>query len=406
MSDPFARGFFNNWWITARNVNLIKNGPGTTDVHGDRTSTNGATTIETSQQHTNQANQEAGQNWGWFILRLVLGLSPLLTCAAALELFAWRTGETMPMWLVAKWQSDAPNRAWRGGDGRSYLTYKIARVRELKPDIVALGSSRANSFRGDVFAPYSFYNAGLTAWTFNHYRRFVELMTKDGYAPKVMVVNFDYWMFTPDFDRHWTGRFYEQPTTHFADLKIIVDQLRKDPLVLWRRMFLTDHLRGLHGVMSGDGFNSDGSLFGRPGTPDSNRLLNDGMQVGTNPIELSDHISPGEVQAFQRFVAVAKAHQIALIAIQVPMYAKILNGLNNSPKAGVWRELRSPQWQRWFQEMGVIFFDFADLPGFRDKPEYFIDSIHPDARIMEHVMKIVLADPRVQAVLPKPEGDT
>lgn len=47
---------------------------------------------------------------------------------------------------------------------------------------------------------YSFYNAGLTAWTFTHLRCFLELVTADGYAPKVLFFNFDCWMFSKGFD--------------------------------------------------------------------------------------------------------------------------------------------------------------------------------------------------------------
>jgi hypothetical protein len=114
------------------------------------------------------------REWRRLFVVLVLMLSPLLV-TAALEGLAWRIGETMPMSLISKWQDGAPDRLWRGGDGHSYLTYKLARVADLKPEILALGPSRANSFRAAAFAPYTFFNAGLTAWTFEQYRRFLEL---------------------------------------------------------------------------------------------------------------------------------------------------------------------------------------------------------------------------------------
>jgi len=338
-----------------------------------------------------------------YVLTVVLVLLPLLLSIVALEAFALRIGETMPMWLVAKWQSAGPDREWRGGDGRSYLTYKVARTLELRPQILVVGSSRANSFEAYMFAPYSFYNAGLTCWTFDHYRRFLEIITKNGYAPKVLIFNFDYWMFAQGFDLNWAGRFYERPTTHIADLKMVVDQLMKAPLDLWKRLPLTEHYRGLAAVLTANGFRADGSLFGQPQSPDPNRLLHDDITVGVPPVVLADHISPEQVTQFQRFVAVAKAHHIALIGIQVPYYVKVLNGLDTNPKAGIWREFQSAKWRRFFDQSGMIFFDFADMPGISNDPQYFIDSVHPDARVIRAVMKIVFRDPRVRAVLPKPE---
>src|SRR5579883_2645858 len=116
------------------------------------------------------ARSQLGE-WRRFVVTLLLVLSPLLLVGAALELLAWRIGETPSAAAASAWQDGAPNRIWRGGDGHSYLTYKLARIADLKPEIIALGPSRANAFRGNLFAPYSFYNAGLTTWTIDQDRR-------------------------------------------------------------------------------------------------------------------------------------------------------------------------------------------------------------------------------------------
>src|SRR5262249_4808284 len=154
---------------------------------------------------------------------------------------SWRIGETMPLPMISKWQDAAPDRVWRGGDGHSFLAYRLARIDDLKPEGIALGPSRAHSFRGDLFAPYSFYNAGQTAWTFDQYRRFLELITHDGYAPRALVFNLDYWMFSSGFDHYWSARFDEQPETHIANLLRVLAQFSVDPLDLLRRLSRTDH---------------------------------------------------------------------------------------------------------------------------------------------------------------------
>jgi hypothetical protein len=336
-----------------------------------------------------------------FAATLLFCLSPVIVLVGSIEYVAWRVGETMRIPAIAQWQSERSDRMWRGGDGRSYLAYKVARVRVLKPEIIVLGQSRANSFRAEAFVPYSFFNAGLTAWTFDHYRRFLELVVTSDYAPRVLIFNFDYWMFSRGFDQHWTGRFYEDPASHIEGVKIIADQLRKDPSALLRRLSLTDGLHGLYAVMSGDGFRADGSLFGQPANADPLRLENDGTGVGVPPVELGDGMSGEQIAKFEQFVGFAKSRGIALIGIQVPYYARILNGLNKDPRAGLWQEFRSEQRRRYFERSGVIFFDFADVPAYRDQPGYFIDSIHPDSRVVGHIVPIVLADPRVRAVLPK-----
>jgi hypothetical protein len=340
--------------------------------------------------------------WRRFVSVLLLVLSPVIVCGAALEALAWRIGETMPASRTSQWQDRAPDRIWRGGDGHSFLTYKLARMADLKPEIIAVGPSRANDFRGDAVAPYSFYDAGLTGWTFDQYRRFLDLVARDGFAPRALIFNMDYWMFSAGFDHYFVNRFDEHPSTHVADLLRVAGQLRDDPLRLWRGMPSTDRVHGLYAVLAGEGFRADGSMLSHARTtPDAQRLLADGTAPGTPPVELQDHLAPEQIEKFDQFVALAKAKHVALIGIQLPFYEKILNGLNDNPQAGMWREFESASWRQRVAASGVVFFDFADMPEYRDKPEYFVDSLDPDGRVVDHVMRLVTADQRVRALLPK-----
>jgi len=341
-----------------------------------------------------------------FFITILLITAPILIAFGLLEMVAWQVGETMSMQAIAEWQSREPERMWRGGDGRSYLAYKVARVRQLKPQIIMLGQSRANSFRGESLKPYSFFNSGLVAWTFSHYRRYLELVTADGYAPKALFFNFDYWMFSKGFDKYWVERFYEEPPTHWEGLKVIIEQLQKDPTALYRTLPATHKLKGLYAVLSGDGFRQDGSLGGAVPTPDPNRLANDGTAVGGPPVELGDGFDDEQLAAFERFVSFAKSRNIALIGLQAPFYAKILYGLNQESRAGIWREFRSDARHAYFEGKGIIFFDFADMPEYREKPEYFVDSLHPDFRIFADIVRRMLSDPRVRAVLPDLQSGT
>lgn len=344
------------------------------------------------------------REWRRLIGVLLLMFSPLLLAGVVLETFAWRIGETMPASEVSTWQDGGPGRIWRGGDGHSYLTYKLARVADLKPAVIALGPGRASAFGGEAFAPYGFYNAGQIAWTFDQYRRFLELATKDGYAPRALVFDLDYWMFASGFDHYWSARFDERAETHVANLLRVAGQLAKDPLDLLRRLPDTARERGLFALLSGDGFNPDGSRLAPATSPDAQRLADDATGAGVPPAVFADHIADEQVAEFDQFVAFAKQKHIALIGVQLPYYAKILDGLNGSADAGIWREFESAEWQqRHLAEAGVTFFDFSDMPEYRDKPGYFSDSLDPDARVVADVTRRMLADPRVRAVLPDAE---
>ena len=350
-----------------------------------------------------QAAEKPSQlrEWRRLVGALLLLFSPLLLAGVLLESLAWRIGETMPAASVSTWQDGGPDRIWRGGDGHSYLTYKLARVADLKPAVIALGPGRASAFRGGEFGPYSFYNAGQTAWTFDQYRRFLELVTKDGYAPQALVFNLDYWMFASGFDHYWSDRFDEHPETHVANLLRVAGQLATNPGDLLRRLPDTAHERGLFAVLTGDGFNPDGSRLAPPASADAQRLADDSTAAGVPPAVFADHIAAEQLAEFDQFVAFAKQKHIALVGVQLPFYGKILDGLNGSQEAGIWREFESADWrQQHLAAAGVTFFDFADMPEYRDKPEYFSDSLDPDARVVADVARRMLADPRVRAALP------
>jgi hypothetical protein len=341
------------------------------------------------------------REWRRLIGALLLLFSPLLLAAVLLESLAWRVGETMPASMVSTWQDGAPDRIWRGGDGHSYLTYKLARVADLKPTVIALGPGRASAFRAGSFAPYGFYNAGQIAWTFEQYRRFLELISRDGYAPRALVFNLDYWMFASGFDHYWTDRFDEHPETHVANLLRVAGQLASDPVDLLHRLPDTAHERGLFAVLTGDGFNPDGSRLAPPAGADPQHLADDTTGVGVPPAVLADRIADEQVAEFDQFVALANAKHVALIGVQLPYYAKILDGLNGSADAGIWRQFESAQWQQQhLAASGVTFFDFANMPEYRDKPDYFSDSLNPDARVVADVTQRIMADARVRAVLP------
>lgn len=356
-------------------------------------------TDDTVGQATEQGSRL--REWWRLIGVLLLLFSPLLLAGALLESLAWRVGETMPASAVSRWQDGGADRIWSGGDGHSYLAYKLARVADLKPAVIALGPGRASAFRGGAFAPYGFYNAGQTAWTFEQYHRFLQLATRDGYAPRALVFNLDYWMFAPGFDHYWSNRFDEHPETHVANLLRVAGQLASDPLDLLRRLPDTTRERGLLALLTGEGFNPDGSRLAPPASADARRLADDPTGAGVPPAVLADHIGGEQLTAFDHFVAFAKSRHIALIGVQMPFYAKILDGLNGSPDAGIWREFESADWQqRHLAAAGVTFFDFANMPEYRDKPEYFTDSLDPDARVVADVARRMLTDPRVRAVLP------
>jgi|HubBroStandDraft_4_1064222.scaffolds.fasta_scaffold04915_5 hypothetical protein len=335
-----------------------------------------------------------------FLARLTLILLPVLVCYALLEAIAWRVGQTWSMQHVAQWQGDDPTRTYRGGDPHYIAPYKMARVRQRKPDVIMLGSSRSNYVRAEMFKPYSFQNCSLTAWTFNQYLRFLQTISSDGYAPKALFFNLDYWMFNDEYNRAWDDLFSEPPPTHWQELKTVIDELLREPANFLSRVFRAENAKGVYALRFGLGFQVDGSLA-VSGTPDANpaRLMGD-YHVGAVPFVFGDRFNPEQMNSFERFVDFAKSKNIALIGIQFPFYAGILDALDRTSQ-GLWHQFNSDNSRSYIESKGVVFFDFANMPEYRDKPEAFMNSGHAASDVIEDVMNRVLEDSRVSTLLPQ-----
>lgn len=343
-----------------------------------------------------------------FFFTVLLILCPVFLLYGLTEALAWRIGETVPPKEIAQWQATNHDRIWRGGDARSYLFYKLARTLLLRPEVLVLGQSRVNSLQAQLFAPYTFYNASMAAFTFSHYISFLQRITAAGYAPRVLFCNFDYWMFSKEFDRsgNWGDRFYDEPPTHWEDLKAVIDVLAQRPFHLIGQLSHTDEAKGIYAVANGTGFRWDGDLQSpQPSAdPDHLEFENDQIEVGRTPLLLDDHMARSQIENFTRFMELARSHHISVVGVQFPFYARIIDSLNSNPNAGIWRQFQSPQMRQFFESQGMIFFDFADFPPYRDQPQHFVDSLHPDAVLDEIVVKRVLADPRVRTLLPRTNG--
>lgn len=328
-----------------------------------------------------------------FVAALALFLSPLLVCYGLLEAIAWHSGETWSMRALAQWHSNNPELLWRTRNPTQNLPYKLARVALLKPDAILLGNSHSVWVTSDTMRPYSFYNSGVTAWTFDQYFRYLELITARGYAPKVLFFNLDYFMFSDAFADPWQRRFVPEPPTHWEDLKATVDVLLTEPARLFRSM-------PYGAVWAQRGFRADGSGY------ETGLLSNDPKRVDLDIPE-----APGagfdvrQITAFERFVSYAKSKGIALVGIAFPLYGTMLDALNRDPHAGIWREFESDKTRAYFASAGILFFDYADMAEYRDKPEHFHDSLHPDGVVTDDVMHRVLGDRRIQALLPNLEKE-
>jgi len=143
-----------------------------------------------------------------FALRVLAFGFPLLAPALVFETALFRTGESWPIGLVVRRQSQAPESVF----GRQILSqqfnlYKLANIRNRAPAILVVGSSRVMQFRGFLFHPSeaAFYNAGGLIQTdadLIEYAREVRAGALP--APKALIVGIDpWWLKTGASPRQW-----------------------------------------------------------------------------------------------------------------------------------------------------------------------------------------------------------
>lgn len=183
--------------------------------------------------------------------------------------FLYRSSEISPYSVIVKKQlavNGIYGSAYNGND----LKYKIELVRQVKPDIVVVGSSRAMNVRNLVFTK-SFVNCGGVSSNLRESETFVDEMLK-AHVPKIALYFVDYWWFNGKTEQISNRYNIDETSLSFAKIFPPVDwiQSNKLPWALYRNMILLGHYEneytsfhnlGVFAIRDSSGFRTDGSYF-------------------------------------------------------------------------------------------------------------------------------------------------
>ena len=116
-----------------------------------------------------------------------------------------------------------------------------------------------------------------------------------------------------------------------------------------------------------------------------------------------DRMGGDEMKRFEEFVSEVHARGIALVCVQLPIYADLVRNMEHEQKAdfGELQDFTDHARNGYFDRLHVLFFDFLNLAGYSDKAEYFFDAVHPKEAITLAVLNAMAADPRFLAILPR-----
>ena len=178
---------------------------------------------------------------------IVLALAFAIQGCAFLGVIEWlgqASGATrLPRGLAAA-QAVNPDLVVLPPDIRHWAALKLPRIAKEQPEIVLIGTSRANQARSAMFRPYAFYNASLTAWTIDQIRTMLDHVTRLA-KPRVVIIGLDYFMFIDAYTRAFPQQrdmYYDNDIRIKYQLEVnLIRSLYKYP-DLPRRLF--DIVRG------------------------------------------------------------------------------------------------------------------------------------------------------------------
>lgn len=191
-----------------------------------------------------------------------------IPCIANL-IFLFRAYEISPYTTIIKDQlarHGVYGSAFNGND----LKYKVELVRQVKPEIVVIGSSRAMNIRDLVFTR-PFVNCGGVSSNLLESETFVNEMLKV-HVPKVAIYFVDYWWFNSKSEQVSNRYKIDETARSFAKLLPPVDWIRSNklPWPLFRDIVLHGRYEneytgfenlGVFAIRNSSGFRTDGSYF-------------------------------------------------------------------------------------------------------------------------------------------------
>jgi hypothetical protein len=200
-----------------------------------------------------------------FVLTVVvLGVPCLINFA-----FLFRANEISPYSTIVEEQlarKGVYGSAYNGND----LKYKVELVRQVKPEIVVIGSSRSMNVRDIVFTK-PFVNCGGVSSNLIESETFVSEMLKV-HVPKVVIYFIDYWWFNPKSEQISNRYKIDETARSYTKLFPPLEWIRSNklPWQLYQDVVLHGRYEneytsfenlGLFAIRYSSGFRTDGSYF-------------------------------------------------------------------------------------------------------------------------------------------------
>jgi hypothetical protein len=342
-----------------------------------------------------------GEIWRFFKAFAQLVLVPGVIAVGFVELVAWRTGAaiTYSVHRIAEWQHLQPDTLWNG-PSNLIGPLALARMEIEHPEVIVVGHSQCGQLRSMMFKPYSFYNACVSAWTFDQIRTFIDLATRSE-GPKTIVFTLDYFMFGEQYAKTWEQTAFmdfssDSPRSHVDGILTLEPFFKRYPLEMLRAMpsYLFGRARdpdeglellGPYAIALLSGFRSDGSVLYDPMTRSRSSINVTELPRLLGTVKDGDGKQPNEKQmrALKEIGELGRQRNVTLVGIQFPMAKAAVDVLDSdtdwngyrAEDRAVWRWLQTTTTHEMLRAEGIQFFDWSHDPIAAD-PKVFIDPAH------------------------------
>jgi hypothetical protein len=228
--------------------------------------------------------------------------------------------------------------------------YKLELLRQVKPDIIALGSSRVLQFREEFFKS-RFVNCGLAMRSLHEGRIFITDMLRF-HKPKVIIIGLDFWWFKENHHTLSEDDLALSRASIMPERFSIAKLTRPFYFLIKNKLSYTDISKalftptmsngvtlfdniGISAIKGAHGFRKDGSQLYSGQVFGINKKFYDEhfkrvlsrVKTGTARFQYGQEISQGKVKEFTEIVNLCKQNNIQLVLFVSPLAEPIYQAM-------------------------------------------------------------------------------
>lgn len=271
--------------------------------------------------------------------------------------------------------------------------YKMALYKQIKPDVVVIGSSIMLQFAAPMFKG-RFANLGRTMNYLNEGPPLLQEMVRMG-KPKLAVIGLDFWWFNPNHrPRKGLVLRLERAERHNpAMLKTLVGEVLGNPALLMNPGNVFEDVQCPLGIAAKaylqgferDGFRYFGGRFTRdPKLLEDYRFLDTQKRIekGKRKFQRADEPDADKLEKFIEFVKAVKAAGIEVVLVAPPVAPKVADMMRKASGYGYIAKAIEQ-----IRSSGLKVFDFHD-PSVIDLDDCdFLDGFHAGDAASARILK-------------------